>query len=173
MKIFNLKALGNKIKNNISNRFELLLNKIAIKSKAYKTLYNKYNSFIITNKYTDRIDSVLQYTKIGQLIRFLLRDLPGSIGTLNGFDISVIRMSEPNDLLIVSDEFEKFRVLEEMKYFSGTGKVFTIEELTKKDQKINIPLGKVYVFSSVWLKDLITLENLVYIIENEKENTKL
>lgn len=171
--MFNLKALGNKIKDNISNKFEILLNKIAIKSKAYKTLYNEYNSFIITNKYTDRIDSVLQCTKIGQLIRFLLRDLPGSIGTLSGFDISVIRMSEPNDLLIVSDDFEKFRVLEEMKHFSGTGQVFTVEELTKKNQKINIPLGKVYVFSSVWLKDLVNLENLVYIIENEKESTKL
>ena len=50
MKLFNLKALGDKIKANISNKYDSILNKIAIKSKAYKNLYNEYNSFLITNK---------------------------------------------------------------------------------------------------------------------------
>lgn len=173
MNIFNLKALSDKIRAVFINSYDLLLNKIAIKSKAYKQLYNDYNSFLIINKHLPEISTTLRYTKIGNLIRFLIQDLPGSVGTLNGFDTSIVRMSEPNDILIVSDDFEKFRVKEEMKYFSGSGQVFTLNDLMKPDQKINIPIGKVYVFSSVWLKDLITLENIVYIIENEKEEVKL
>jgi fluoride ion exporter CrcB/FEX len=173
MNIFNLKALGDKIRAVFNNKYNLLLNKIATKSKAYKQLYNDYNSILITNKYLGYIDATVHSTKTGRLIRFLVRGLPGSLSTLSGFDVSIIRMSEPNDILIVADDFEKFRVLEEMKHFSGSGQVFTLEELMKPDQKINVPIGKVYVFSSIWLKDLITLENMIYIIENEKEVVKL
>ena len=173
MNILNLKALGDKIRAVFINFYDLLLNKIAIKSKAYKQLYNDYNSFLIINKHLPEISATLRYTKIGSLIRFLIQDLPGSIGTLNGFDVSIIRMTEPNDVLVVADEFEKMRVINEMKHFSGSGQVLTVEDLYDPKQKLNTPLGKVYVFSSIWLKDLITLENIVYIIENEKEEVKL
>ena len=173
MNIFNLKALGDKIRAIFNNKYNLLLDKIAIKSKVYKQLYNDYNSILITHKYLSTIDTTINCTQIGKLIKFLIHELPGSISTLNGFDTSIVRMSEPNDILIVSDDLEKFRVMEEMKHFSGSGQVFTLKDLMEPNQKINIPIGKVYVFSSIWLKDLITIGNLVYIIENEKEVVKL
>ena len=173
MKIFNLKALGNKIRAIITNKYDLLLNRIAIKSKAYKQLYNEYNSFIITNKYLISIDRTINNTKIGKLVKLIFRDVPGMMGNLNSFDTQIIRLTEPNDILIVSDDLEKHRILEEMKYFSGSAQVFTVEDLQNPKTQIITPLGKVYIFSSIWLKDLITIENLVYIIENEKENTRL
>lgn len=173
MKLLNLKAVGDKIRAVFTKKYDLVLDKIAIKSKAYKQLYNRYNSFLITHKHLSTIDTTINCTQIGRLVKLLIHELPGSISTLNGFDTSIVRMSEPNDILIVSDDFEKFRVKEEMKYFSGSGQVFTLDDLMKPDQKINVPIGKVYVFSSIWLKDLITIGNLVYIIENEKESAKL
>lgn len=173
MELFNLKAIGNKIKTIFNNKYNQILNKIAIKSGIYKQLYNDYNSFLITHKHLSIIDTTINCTQIGKLVKLLIHELPGSISTLNGFDTSIVRMSEPNDILIVSDDFEKFRVKEEMKYFSGSGQVFTLNDLMKPDQKINVPIGKVYVFSSIWLKDLITIGNLVYIIENEKGAIKL
>ena len=173
MKLFNLKAIGNKIRTIFNNKYNQILNKIAIKSGIYKQLYNDYNSFLIIHKYLNTIDTTISGTQIGQLIDFLIQKLPGSISTLNSFDISMIRMSEPNDIIIVFDDFEKSKVIEEMKHFSSSGKVFTVKELIKSNQKINTPIGKVYVFSSIWLKDLITIRNLVYIIENEKGAIKL
>lgn len=168
MKFFNLKALGNKIKANISNKYDSILNKIAIKSKAYKNLYNEYNSFIITNKYLPNIDQTINDTRIGKLVRLVFQKIPGMMGSLNSFDNLIVRLTEPNDIIIVSNDLEKNKVLEEMKYFSGSGQVFTVEDLENLKTQIIAPIGQVYIFSSIWLKDLITIENLVYIIENEK-----
>ena len=147
---------------------KMTINKIAIKSKAYKNLYNEYNSFLITNKRIVDIDKTIHSTKIGKLIRLIFQKVPGLMSNLDSFDINIIRSTEPNDILIVSDNLEKHRVLEEMKHFSGSAQVFTIEDLENPYMPILTPLGKVYIFSSIWLKDLITIENLVYIIENEK-----
>ena len=149
------------------------LDKIAIRSNSYKSLYNKYSSFIITHKHIHDIDRTLKYTKIDKLIDLLVSKIPGGISSLNCYDSYIVRMSEPNDLLLVSDEIEKEKVREEQKYFSGTGQVLTIEDLYNPNTKINTPINKIYIFSSIWLKDLFTIRNLIYILENEKEGVKL
>lgn len=172
MKIFNLKAVGDKIKAIINNKYDLLLNKIAIKSKAYKALYNEYNNYIIVNKYLPEISNTIENTAIGSLVKGLF-NYPGIITKLNTFDTQIIRLTELNDILIVSDPLEKHRVQEEMKYFSGSGQVFTLEEITKENIQLRVPIGKIYVFSSIWLRDLLSIENLSYRIKTEKEESRL
>ena len=173
MNFFNLKAVGDKIAAPFIKKYDSILNKIAIKSKAYKQLYNEYNYFLIVHRHIKEIVNTINTASIRKLLRLLFKNMPGCIGALNSFDTDIIRMTEPNDVLIVSDDLEKHKVLEEMKHFSGSGQVFTIEDLMKPTQKINSPIGRVYVFSSIWLKDIVTIDNLVYIIEKEKENVVL
>lgn len=173
MKIFSLKKVVDKIKVIMFNRYNSLLNKIAFKSRAYKDLHNRYNSFLVTHKHIQNIDCVLNNTKIIKLIDQLMFQIPGAMSTLGSFDTYFIRASELNDVIIVEDILEEFRVKEEMKYFSGAGQVFTLDDFIEGKPKIRIPINRVYISSSIWLKDMITIRNLIYIIENEKKGIKL
>ena len=76
MKFFNLRAVGNKIIDVFNSKYDILLNKIAYKSKAYKQLYNEYNSFLILNKHLTEINYTLHNTKT---VNLLLQKLPGGL----------------------------------------------------------------------------------------------
>lgn len=172
MKRINLKAVGDKIKAFIKLKYEYYINRIAINSKVYKDLYNEYNDLIITNKYLPEVAHNLKLTQVHKLINKMF-DLPGVFSKLGTFDIDIIRNTGPNDILIVADSLEKYKVLEEMKNFSGSGQVFTLEDLQDPMTQIKFPIERIYVFSSIWLNDLIRFENLLYKFENYKEANRL
>ena len=170
--IFNLKAVGESIINFFIEHYNLLLDKIAIHSRAYNNLHNDYNEFLTTNFYLPDIRNTLESAHCCKLVKKLL-EVPGLVNHLNEFDSYIIRNTESNDLLIVENDLEKHNVLEEMSHFSGVGQVITFKELLQPYTQIRVPVGRIYVFSSIWLNDLIKLENVLYKLNSSKEGSKI
>lgn len=169
MNIFNLRAVGEHLKLVISNYYNNYLNKIATHSRIYKELYNRVQLNEELSQSVDEFRYILNNSRTTKAIKLLYETISPSI--LEKFDYDVVRQSEKEDLLVVSSENEKFKVLQVLKMV-GTGQVVTIDEFLQnlKQYPINT---RPYIFSSVWIKDQTRLINLLYKIENYSARYKL
>lgn len=159
-----LKIVTEKIANFFIRIYETILDKIAIHSRIYKSLYNRFELDIESHERLKEFVDMIEDSKATNLLTSLYRS--HSIGWSEKYDYQVARLSEPTDLMIVSSEIEKEKVKETMKISSGAGEIFTIEEILDKDIPAHVG---VYIFSSVWIKDQTKLVNLLYKINSNKE----
>ena len=171
IKTLNLKAVGEKITAPFLKTYNSILNKIAKRSNAYKELSAEYNNLLTVNKYLPQIDRFIVTSRTNYL--FDLFSKHGLFSKLNLFDTAVVRLSEPTDLIIAENDFEKFRMKEEMRHYSGAGQILTVDEVLDPYTQIMLPIERVYLAASIWAKDLLNLNNIHYIIEKEKEKTQV
>lgn len=170
MKFLNLKAVGDKIITFIINCYNLCFDKIAIHSRIYKELYNRFKIDIKTHNQLEEFKEIIKHSQTTQLLTNLYRTISPSI--MEKYDYQVARLTEPHDIIVVSSEIEKDRVKEEMRLSSGAGEVYTIDEINSRFYHLPIHIG-IYIFSSVWIKEGSKLVNLLYKINSVAERYKL
>lgn len=170
MKMLNLKTVGNKLIAPFYKLYNIALNKVAIHSRIYKDLHNRFELDIELHDRIFEFVKIIETVKSIELITGLYQHT--SPGVLRKFDHQVIRSSEPTDVIVVSSEIEKQEVLEIMKSTSGAGNVHTIDEFVTLLDKIPVHCS-IYIFSSVWIKDQTKLVNLLYKINSNKEKYSL
>lgn len=170
MKIFNLKVVGHKITVPFIKLFNIVLNKIAINSNLYKALYNEVELNKNTYEKIKEFREIVTNSSTAQLLTDLYKTI--SPGVLEKFDYKIINSSEYNDIIVVSSQIEKQKVIQSMSISSGAGQVFTIEEVLAKFYDLPIDC-KIYIFSSVWIKEQTKLINLLYKINTDIERYKI
>ena len=170
MKKLNLRAVGEKITAPFYKLYNVALNKIAIHSELYKSLYNRFELDIELHKRIFEFVKIIETNKTTELLTNLYKTI--SPGVLEKFDYQVIRLSEPYDILIVSSDIEKQRVKNAMSISAGAGEVLTIDEVLERFYELPAQCS-IYIFSSVWVKEQTKLVNLLYKINSDKEKYSL
>lgn len=166
MKELNLKAVGEQITAPFIKLYETTLNRIAVHSTIYKELYNRFELDIDLHHRLVDFKDLIESSKSATLITNMYKTI--SPGVMEKFDYQIVRLSEPFDIIVVSSEIEKYKVEEAMRISSGAGAVYTIDEINQRFYDLPVQAA-IYVFSSVWIKDMTKLVNLLYKIESDKE----
>lgn len=166
--MFNLRAVGDKIRAVITNNYNNCLDKIAIHSRAYKKLYNTFSSDIELHNGLRDFKQTLEDSQTVKLLTSVYNE--SSLNIFTQHDYKVARLSEPYTILVVSSQIEKQAVLQDMSSSAGAGTVLTIEEILSRQLPVQCDI---YIFSSVWIREQTKLVNLLYKINSNKEKYSL
>lgn len=163
----------NKIKqlyNNIANYFIIhynnIINKIALNSKLYKSLYNRVILNEVVFNHLEEIKEIRNLPSIE-----LLNDLidKGQLGKLNLLNSAVLGITQSDDLYVVNSLPEKDKILKFKKRLSSD-----TAHITDSTELENIENSRaIYVSNNIWIKDLVKINNILYRIEQEKEKYSL
>ena len=163
----------NKIKqiyNNIANYFIIhynnIINKIALNSKLYKSLYNRVILNEVVFNHLEEIKEIRNLPSIE-----LLNDLidKGQLGKLNLLNSAVLGITQSDDLYVVNSLPEKDKILKFKKRLSSD-----TANITDSTELENIENSRaIYVSNNIWIKDLVKINNILYRIEKEKEKYSL
>lgn len=165
-----LKNILNSIKFKIDKKYQSLLNRIAVKSSIYKDIYNKYTLNISTMKYAEGIRNTLINLPSRKLLTRMFKEGYGFIGNLSKQDFSSITtMLENTDLIIVPNVEIVESVKNQLSQFDFRGEIKTVENMLKLGIPIQSNPEKILIFSSIWTRDFLTLNNLLIMMNTPQE----
>lgn len=163
-----IKRLFNKIKILFLLNYYKLINKIAIKSPIYKQLYNRieYNKLIYEN--LENIVNTIEDLPSLKILTILIEY--GKLSTVNFRESEIYKYSQKEDLLLYSKTSSLQDIIK--KFDKPEGKLIQVEELEKHlDKKADN--GMIFIPCNIWMKDLLRVNNLLYIILKEKGRYKI
>lgn len=157
------------IYNNILYYYNKVLNKIAVRSQVYQSLYGEVESHKKIFENLDEMSFKLQQLKSFEILLKLLNN--DKLGNLNLFEQELLRISNEEYLIIV-DSPEKYNQLQNfVKGFSHKPQIKFLNEIN--DDMLHRHNGPIYIPIRNWTQDLFEVYNLMYDIRKNNKEYKL
>lgn len=158
------------------NIYNSILNKVAINSKIYKKLNNKYEN--LNNIYLHNISICNNLEDIEKTIKQLktvqiVKEFYGSNISLTGIEDEIAKILTRRDIVVVKNSSAKVRMKSQINNYSEPVKVLEFNELENYTRHLDLQNDKIFVCPSIWVEDMLYLINLLIKIKDSEKLYKL